>query len=33
MITTQKLSILTINYNNIEGLKKKVEYVVNQTWK
>lgn len=28
----QKLSIITINYNNLEGLKKTVESVVNQTW-
>lgn len=28
-----KLSIITINYNNLEGLKKTVESVVNQTWK
>jgi glycosyltransferase involved in cell wall biosynthesis len=27
-----KLSIITINYNNLEGLKKTVESVVNQTW-
>lgn len=29
----KKLSIITINYNNLEGLKKTVESVVNQTWK
>ena len=28
-----KVSIITINYNNLEGLKKTVESVVNQTWK
>ena len=27
-----KLSIVTINYNNLEGLKRTVESVVNQTW-
>lgn len=27
-----QLSIITINYNNLEGLKKTVESVVNQTW-
>ena len=27
-----KVSIITINYNNLEGLKKTVESVVNQTW-
>ena len=27
-----KISIITINYNNLEGLKKTVESVVNQTW-
>lgn len=27
------LSIITINYNNLEGLKRTVESVVNQTWK
>lgn len=27
-----KLSIITINYNNLEGLQKTVESVVNQTW-
>jgi glycosyltransferase involved in cell wall biosynthesis len=26
------LSIITINYNNLQGLKKTVESVVNQTW-
>jgi glycosyltransferase involved in cell wall biosynthesis len=29
----KKLSIITINYNNLEGLKKTVESVVNQTWR
>lgn len=28
-----KLSIITINYNNLEGLKKTLASVVNQTWK
>ena len=28
----KKLSIITINYNNLAGLKKTVESVVNQTW-
>lgn len=27
-----KLSIITINYNNLEGLKRTVESVVNQSW-
>lgn len=27
-----KLSIITINYNNLEGLKRTVESVVSQTW-
>lgn len=27
-----KLSIITINYNNLNGLKRTVESVVNQTW-
>jgi glycosyltransferase involved in cell wall biosynthesis len=27
-----KISIITINYNNLHGLKKTVESVVNQTW-
>ncbi|AOC95310.1 glycosyltransferase [Flavobacterium sp. SH_e] len=26
------ISIITINYNNLEGLKKTVESVINQTW-
>ena len=29
----KKLSIVTINYNNLEGLIKTMESVVNQTWK
>jgi glycosyltransferase involved in cell wall biosynthesis len=29
----QKISIITINYNNLEGLKKTVSSVTNQTWK
>ena len=28
-----KLSIITINYNNLDGLKKTIESVVNQTWR
>lgn len=28
----QKLSIITINFNNLEGLKRTIESVVNQTW-
>ncbi|WP_427875220.1 glycosyltransferase family 2 protein [Flavobacterium sp. MMS24-S5] len=28
-----KISIITINYNNLDGLKRTVESVVNQTWK
>lgn len=28
-----KLSIITINYNNLEGLKTTIGSVVNQTWK
>lgn len=27
-----KLSIITINYNNFDGLKRTIESVVNQTW-
>lgn len=27
-----KLSVITINYNNSEGLRKTIESVVNQTW-
>ena len=27
-----KLSIITINYNNLEGLKTTIESLVNQTW-
>lgn len=27
-----KISIISINYNNLEGLKRTVESVVNQTW-
>nr|WP_315177563.1 glycosyltransferase family 2 protein [uncultured Flavobacterium sp.] len=27
-----KLTIITINYNNLEGLKRTVESIVNQTW-
>jgi glycosyltransferase involved in cell wall biosynthesis len=29
----KKISIITINYNNLEGLKRTVESVLNQTWK
>lgn len=29
----KKLTIITINYNNLEGLKRTMESVVNQTWK
>jgi glycosyltransferase involved in cell wall biosynthesis len=29
----KKLSIITINYNNLKGLKRTVESVVNQTWR
>jgi len=28
-----KISIITINYNNLDGLKRTIESVVNQTWK
>jgi glycosyltransferase involved in cell wall biosynthesis len=28
-----KLSIITVNYNNLKGLKKTMESVVNQIWK
>lgn len=28
----KKLSIITINYNNLDGLKRTVESVANQTW-
>jgi glycosyltransferase involved in cell wall biosynthesis len=28
----RKISIITINYNNLDGLKRTVESVVNQTW-
>nr|WP_315234326.1 glycosyltransferase family 2 protein [uncultured Flavobacterium sp.] len=28
-----KLSIITINYNNLAGLQRTVESVINQTWK
>ena len=27
-----KLTIITINFNNLEGLKRTIESVVNQTW-
>jgi glycosyltransferase involved in cell wall biosynthesis len=29
----RKLSIITINYNNLKGLKRTVGSVINQTWK
>jgi glycosyltransferase involved in cell wall biosynthesis len=29
----KKLSIITINYNNLEGLKRTIDSVVHQTWK
>jgi glycosyltransferase involved in cell wall biosynthesis len=29
----KKLSVITINYNNLEGLKRTFQSVVNQTWK
>jgi glycosyltransferase involved in cell wall biosynthesis len=29
---TKKLSIITINFNNLEGLKRTIESVINQTW-
>ncbi|KIA85258.1 glycosyltransferase family 2 protein [Flavobacterium sp. AED] len=29
----KKISIITINYNNLVGLKRTVESVLNQTWK
>lgn len=28
----KKITIITINYNNLEGLKRTVESIVNQTW-
>ncbi len=28
-----KLSIITINFNNLQGLKRTVESVINQTWR
>jgi len=28
-----KISIITVNYNNLEGLKRTIESVVGQTWK
>jgi len=28
----QKLSIITINYNNLQGLKRTMDGVLNQTW-
>ncbi len=30
---TKKLTIITINYNKLEDLKRTVESVVNQTWR
>jgi glycosyltransferase involved in cell wall biosynthesis len=29
----KKISIITINFNNLEGLKRTLESVVNQTWR
>lgn len=29
---SKKLTIITINYNNLEGLKRTLDSVVNQTW-
>lgn len=29
----KKISIITVNYNNKDGLKKTIDSVVNQTWK
>lgn len=31
--TNYKLSIITINFNNLDGLKRTVESVIHQTWK
>lgn len=31
-ILTITITIITINYNNLEGLKRTVDSVVNQTW-
>jgi glycosyltransferase involved in cell wall biosynthesis len=28
-----KLSVITINYNNLDGLKQTAESIINQTWK
>jgi len=28
-----QLSIITINFNNLSGLKRTIDSVVNQTWK
>jgi glycosyltransferase involved in cell wall biosynthesis len=28
----KKISIITINYNNLEGLKRTIQSVINQTW-
>jgi glycosyltransferase involved in cell wall biosynthesis len=33
IIYLSKLSIVTINFNNLKGLKNTVESVINQTWK
>lgn len=30
---SKKVTIITINYNNLKGLKRTMESVVNQTWK
>jgi glycosyltransferase involved in cell wall biosynthesis len=31
-MNNKKISIITINYNNLEGLKKTMASVINQTW-
>ena len=33
ILHSYKLSIITINFNNLDGLKHTVESVINQTWK
>ena len=30
---SRKLSIITVNYNNLQGLQKTISSVLNQTWK
>lgn len=32
MLGMMKLSIITINYNNLDGLRKTIDSVINQTW-